>query len=90
MRPDRVGMALLVFGFTIGRWEPHATALPCTTTYLPGGSGLLRHGDGGCGLVSGGSRGRAGMGTQDLDEGPIGVVNFGRLRGDKGTAVVAY
>ena len=77
LRPDRVGVALLVFGFVVGRWELHASALPCARADLRGGGGLLGHGDGGCGLVLDGSRGRAGMGIQNPNEVPIRVVHIG-------------
>ena len=85
-----MALSMLVFGFMIGRLEPHATALPRTGTDLLGGGGLLGHSDGGCEFVLGGSRGRARMGAQDPDEVPICVIHFGRLRGGQGTAVVAY
>ena len=90
LRADRVGVALLVFRFVVGRWDLHASALPCSWADLQGGGGLMGHGDGGCGLVLRGSRGRAGMGTQNAGEVPIRVVHIGWIRGVKGTAVVAY
>ena len=65
LRPDPVGVALLVFVFVVRRRELRTSALPCSRTDLQGGGGLLDHGDGGRGLVLGGSRGRAGMGTQN-------------------------
>ena len=77
-------------GFEISRWEPRAIALPCARSDLSGSGGVLGHGDGSCGLISGGSRGRARLGAQYPDKIPIRVIHFGKLRGSKGTAVVAY
>ena len=64
LQPDRVGVAVLVFRFTAGRQELRAGALQCSRADHQGGNGLLGHGDGGCVLIPGDSRGRAGMGTQ--------------------------
>ena len=90
LSPNQVGMPLLVFELTIGFWIPRASALPCTTRDLPGGGCVRGHGDGSCGHVSAGNRRRAGMGSQDPNEGLIRFVHFGKLRGGKGTAVIAY
>ena len=62
--PERVGVSLLVFGFAVGCWELRASAHPCSTADLEGARGVLGHGDGGFGLVSGGSCRLAGLGTQ--------------------------
>ena len=34
LRPGRVGVPLLVFGFAVGRWELRASALPCSGANL--------------------------------------------------------
>ena len=95
--PDRVAASLAGLGgggpggcrFEISQWGPPAIALPCAKSDLPGNGGLLGHGDGGCGLVSGGSRARARVGAQDPDKIPMRVIHFGSRRGCKGTATVA-
>ena len=50
LRPDHLGVALLVLGLAVGGSELRASALPFYEAVVPGGSGLLGHCDGGCGL----------------------------------------
>ena len=68
LRPGWVGVALLVFRLAIGHWGLRASAFPCTWTNIQGNGSLLGDGDGGCGLVSGGSRGGSGMGAENLNK----------------------
>ena len=79
LRPGRVAVALLVCAFEVSPSEPRPGDHPCFGSDLRGSERLLGNGDGSPGLVSGGSRGCAQVGTQDPIEIQVHVIHFGKL-----------
>ena len=74
-----VGLGLLVFRLATGTWGLRASAFPSPWTNLHGSCSLFGYGDAGCGLISGGSPGGAGMGAQNPNEISIRAVHVGGL-----------